>query len=396
MNTAPHGEPQPLSVSEERLRLALDAADICIWDWNIQENRVTFSDNFSKLFKIEPEIFKGKYRNMLKFIHPNDRKRVDRALRDAIELNQSYDEEFRIAWPDNQIRWMRIRGHVHNDKEGVPLRLLGSIHDKTERRMAQDTLRKDHTLLEKRVKERTRELSDTNRKLRSEIAERKKLQKELMEISEKEQQRIGQDLHDHILQQIGGIIFMSQALHDRLLQENVSRAEDMARIIQHLNLSLKHARGLSRGLYPIIEQSGLKVALEDLAISMQELFRITIHLDYDGKISRIHNPTAIHIFRIIQEALNNAIKHGHAGNLHISLKKKLDEIHLTIMDDGKGFPQKPNRRGMGLNIMRYRASIIGASFSLETDKNSGTTIVCKLKTSHIQPPNHDRESGGIK
>jgi len=255
MNTAPHGEPQPLSVSEERLRLALDAADICIWDWNIQENRVTFSDNFSKLFKIEPEIFKGKYRNMLKFIHPNDRKRVDRALRDAIELNQSYDEEFRIAWPDNQIRWMRIRGHVHNDKEGVPLRLLGSIHDKTERRMAQDTLRKDHTLLEKRVKERTRELSDTNRKLRSEIAERKKLQKELMEISEKEQQRIGQDLHDHILQQIGGIIFMSQALHDRLLQENVSRAEDMARIIQHLNLSLKHARGLSRGLYPIIEQS---------------------------------------------------------------------------------------------------------------------------------------------
>ena len=394
MEKAPPTETHALSDSEELLRLALEAADICIWDWNIHDNHVTFSDNFSKLFKIEPEIFKGKYRNLIMLIHRDDRKRVDQALRDAIELNQPYDEDFRYVWPDKQVRWLRIRGHVYTNKDGIPLRLLGSIHDKTERRMAQDTLRKDHTLLEKRVKERTRELSDTNRKLRSEIAERKKLQKELMEISEKEQQRIGQDLHDHILQQIGGIIFMSQALHGRLLRENVLRAEDMARIIQHLNLSLKHARGLSRGLYPIIEQSGLRPALEDLAVSMQDLFHIKIHLDFDGRINRIWNPAAIHIFRIIQEALNNAIKHGHAGDLHIILKKHRDEIHLIIRDNGKGFPQKPNRRGMGLNIMRYRASMIGASFNLETSRNSGTTIVCKLKTIHLQPPDHDRGDGG--
>lgn len=378
---------QSLSDSEERLRLALEAADICIWDWNLREDRVTFSDNFKKLFKIDPARLSGRYRATIALIHPDDRSRVDKALRKAIDLNQPYDEEFRILWPGNRIRWMRIRGHVYNDHEGVPLRLMGSIHDKTERRMAQDTLRNNHNLLEKRVRERTSELSEINKKLRSEIAERRKLQKEIMEISEKERQRIGRDLHDQILQQIGGIIFMSQALHSRLLQDDSPRSGEVAEIIQHLNLSLKHARDLSRGLYPIITKSGLKPALEDLANSLRELYGVLIHLDYDDRIAHIQDTAAIHIFRIIQEASHNSIRHGHADNLYVSLKKKRNEIHLTVSDDGKGFPQKPNMKGMGLNIMRYRASMIGASFQLHSDKSTGTTIVCKVKSAHIQLPN---------
>lgn len=374
-----HNKEKTLYKSEERLRLALEAADIGVWDWNIKTGCITWSDNMEKLLDLQTGSFDGSYENFINTIHPGDRTRIDRKLQEAIKNRRSYDEEYRVLHRNQDVRWMRIRGNVYLDESGSVKRLMGSIHDKTERKLALDTLQHQHNLLEKRVRERTAELSKANEKLKEEIAEREKLQKEIMEISEREQQRIGQDLHDSLSQQIGGIIFMSQALKEKLAQKDLTEAQDMQKIIGHMNNALKHTRDLSRGLFPVLEKGGLAMALKELALSMEEIFDIRIHLNYEDTVQVTKKEAAIHIFRIVQEALNNAIKHGRATEARISLEIIKNQLVLTISNNGTGFPQKPNKKGMGLNIMKYRLSVIGGSLEIESNKKKGTTIKCTIK-----------------
>ncbi|MCK7483525.1 MAG: PAS domain-containing protein [Candidatus Moduliflexus flocculans] len=156
----------------------------------------------------------------MQVIHPDDRTRIVDALNRAIKKKSPFDVEFRTSKRDRAVRWMRIRGRVSPGKNGVPDRVMGSIHDKTERRMAFDALAEARRELETKVKARTREPLSSNELLRREISNRNTLQRQLMEISEKEQRRIGQDLHDSLSQQLGGIVFMGQALCDRLKNRN--------------------------------------------------------------------------------------------------------------------------------------------------------------------------------
>lgn len=370
---------ESLVESEERLRLALEAADIGIWDWDLGTGRVTWSDNMETLFALPPGSFDGTYRGFLDIIHPEDRDRIDRELKNAIHNLRSYDEEYRVIRPGNEIRWIRIRGNVYLDESGAAQRLMGSIHDKTERKLALEALQDAHNVLEKRVGERTRELSEANEKLRREIVEREKLQKEIMEISEREQQRIGQDLHDSLCQQLGGIIFMSQALRQTLAREDLPETEPMDKIIGHLNQALKYTRDLSRGLFPVLEPGGLFMALKELALAMEDMFDIRVRLKCDEDIRITPLKNAVHILRVVQEAVNNAIKHGRATTVSIRLEKVNGRLLLEIKDNGAGFPQKPNRKGMGLNIMKYRLSVVGASFEIDSVKGSGVVIRCRFR-----------------
>jgi PAS domain S-box-containing protein len=366
----------PSKENEERLLLALEAADIGTWEWNLHSGAFTWSENMERLFTLPGSTFEHNYESFLNTIHPEDRTRIDRELHKAIEEQRSYDEEYRIIRPGNDIRWMRIRGNVYLDDDGQVRCLMGSIHDKTERKLALDALQDARHNLEKQVDERTTELSLTNINLKKEIQEREKLQKEIMEISEREQQRIGQDLHDSLSQQIGGIIFMSQVLKEKLAKKKLKEAQDLQKIIDHLKSALKHTRDLSRGLFPVLEKGGLDLALKELALVMEDIFDIRIHLKYDERIHIVNREGAIHIFRIVQEAIHNAIKHGHASEVTITLAMVKNRLLLEIADNGAGFPQMPNKKGMGLNIMKYRVSMISATFDIISIKGKGTILRC--------------------
>jgi PAS domain S-box-containing protein len=370
---------ESLIESEERLRLALEAADIGIWEWNLQTGVFTWSENIERLFSLKEESLKSTYKSFLNTIHPDDRSRIDAELHKAIQERRSYDEEYRIIRSGNEIRWLRIRGNVYLDENGRVRCLMGSIHDKTERKLALEALKNARNTLEKQVNERTKELSLANISLKKEIEEREKLQKEIMEISEREQQRIGQDLHDSLSQQIGGIIFMSQVLKEKLARKQLGEAHDLQKIIDHLKSALKHTRDLSRGLFPVLEKGGLNLALKELALAMEGIFDVHIDLIYDEKVQITDRQSTIHIFRIVQEAINNAIKHGQASKISITLAKVKKKLVLEISDNGAGFPQMPNKKGMGLNIMKYRISMIAATFEIISKKGKGTTIKCWLK-----------------
>lgn len=352
-----------------QLHLALEAADIGLWDWNLGTNRVAMSDQMRSLLDIGAGGPGGTYRRFLRAILPGDRRRIASALKRAILQKSSFDEEFRRQKGDGSIHWLRIRGRVSLGETGAAERVLGSIHDKTGRKMAYDAL-------EAKVEERTRELMDANEQLRREIALKNELQDQLMQASEMEQRRIGQDLHDSLSQQLGGIVFMGQVLYEKLQRAGRSEARDMQNLIGHLQNALTHTRDLAKGLYPTLGQGGLAAALRELAVAVGELFAVAVSVECRDGLETADEGVIIHVYRIVQEAINNAIRHGKARRVAVRLFREKGAAVLTVEDDGVGFPQKPNRRGMGLNIMEYRARSIGATFAISSRRQGGTVVKC--------------------
>lgn len=213
------------------------------------------------------------------------------------------------------------------------------------------------------------------------LSERQRLEKEVLEISNREQQRIGQDLHDGLCQQLGGIAFMTQALERKLKTKLLAEAADAARITQLLSQGVATARNLAKGLSPVKPQAdGLMAALRELASLTQDLFGIACVFRPERPVLVHDNATAIHLYRIAQEALNNAVKHAQATEVLIELSSAESETILTVKDNGRGLPEVLDRpQGMGLNIMNYRAHMIGAALDVRRDSPGGTIVRCSLR-----------------
>ncbi len=210
------------------------------------------------------------------------------------------------------------------------------------------------------------------------ITERKRLEQEIIEISGYEQRRIGQDLHDGLCQQLAGIELLSQVLEQKLATKSAADAARAAEIGQHVREAIKNTRRLARGLSPVdLEANGLMFALQELAVSVETMFKLECRFHCEQSIPVRNNAVATHVYRIAQEAINNAIKHGKARSVLIALKRAQGRIHLTVSDDGIGFPAaaKPGK-GMGLRIMKYRASMIAGDLEIRRGTGRGTTVAC--------------------
>jgi signal transduction histidine kinase len=206
------------------------------------------------------------------------------------------------------------------------------------------------------------------------------LQKLVLEISEREQQRIGQDLHDGLGQQLTGIELMCQALkmNSAAGRDKIQLERELDRLSQHIRDAIALTRSLARGLTPFrVESSGLEIALAELAHSATVPARIRCHFRCDDGLHLTNVETAINLYRIAQEAVNNAIKHGSATAVKLELLSRNGILKLQIADNGKGFPSIP-KEGLGLDIMRHRARAIGAELDLESRPGKGVTVVCTL------------------
>lgn len=260
--------------------------------------------------------------------------------------------------------------------------IIYSISDATGRVRAEEFIRKVNSELEARVHERTASLRKANEKLHKEIAARRRLEEEILEISEREQQRIGRNLHDDLGQRLVGISYMSHQLAGALQTIGSPEGKQASKITALLNDALSLTRSLARGLHPVALQSGgLIAALADLADRTSEIYQISCH--FLGPIDEppLTDNAATHLYRIAREAVTNAANHGKAKHIHISLSGASSHTELRITDDGCGIPRlSPRRRGMGLRIMNYRADVIGASLTFTSLESGGTLVACLLPT----------------
>lgn len=207
------------------------------------------------------------------------------------------------------------------------------------------------------------------------VTQLRRLEKEILEISSREQQRIGQDLHDGLGQHLTGITFLSKALERKLAAKAAEEAAEVAEIGRLVMQALSQTRNLARGLFPVeLEQNGLISALKELASNVERLCRIKCQVECDPALQITNNLLATHVFRIVQEAINNSVKHGKARNVHVMLRSEGDKALLRIEDDGTGIKLGTRSDGLGLKIMQYRARRIGGTFDIQPGQSGGTAI----------------------
>jgi len=210
------------------------------------------------------------------------------------------------------------------------------------------------------------------------ITNRKHLEKTILEISAREQRRIGQDLHDGLGQHLTGIAFMSKVQEQRLDEKGLPEAADAAKIVNLVNEAIHKTRELARGLLPVLsDEQGLMSALQQWAGEVEDLFHIGCRFQCFTPVL-IHDDTvATHLYYIAREAVNNAIKHGRARQIVIRLEA--DDTHgvLAIRDDGCGIGDiHPANKGMGLRLMNYRARTIRGSLDVHAIAEGGTLVTC--------------------
>jgi PAS domain S-box-containing protein len=245
---------------------------------------------------------------------------------------------------------------------------------------SEEALIEANNALEKRVRERTAELHEANTELSAEIVERARLEREIIRVSEREQRRIGQDLHDGVCQELAAIAFMARALGNRMSQGGEVEPERINQVAQLVNDSISRCRDIARGLHPVeMDADGLMVALEDLARRTDRI--IPCLFQCNEPVLTPESDTALNLYRIAQEAVNNAMKYSGAGRITIRLDREGAALRLSIWDDGSGIrpARRPRKRaGMGLHIMRYRARAMGATLRVRNHVPHGTEVVCLL------------------
>jgi PAS domain S-box-containing protein len=219
------------------------------------------------------------------------------------------------------------------------------------------------------------------------ITERRRLEREILEISTREQRRIGHDLHDGVCQQLAAITYLVDILGDRLQEKKAPEAAEAERIGSLINETNAQARSVARGLFPVrLEEHGLVLALEELAASASSRYRITCRFVCETAPIKVDSEVELHLYYIVQEALLNAVNHGKATTVIVTLAADEDRLKLTIQDNGTGFKLVgKNRSGMGIRIMRYRAKVIGAALDFQSQVNHGTQITCVFNPSSREP-----------
>jgi PAS domain S-box-containing protein len=276
---------------------------------------------------------------------------------------------------------------IREPDEGV-LKMFTSVGSQigqfVQRKRAEEELQRSKELLEKLVRERTKALRMANAELKREIARRKGLEGEILAVSDREQQRLGQELHDGICQHLTAVAFMARSVALRLKNHRVIEVGDIEKIAQLVNDAATNTRDLSRALHRIdVDAVGLIDALQDLVD--REIWKIPCRLEVKPSFHMEDDAAAAQLYLIAREAVINANKHAQAREIVIEAASWQKGMILSVTDDGVGFQSELNStRGLGLPIMKYRARSMGGRLEIECPKKGGTRVACYLPDKALQ------------
>jgi PAS domain S-box-containing protein len=332
---------EELRASEERFRQLAENISEAFWMADVGKRRIIYvSPGYGTIWGRTRESLYAEPRSWMDAIHPDDRERVCQAALTK-QATGEYDEEYRIVRPTGAVRWIRDRAYPVRDGGGQVYRIVGIAED---------------------------------------ITERKRLEAEILDVSHRERRRIGQDIHDGLCQHLAGTAFAVKALEQTLATANSPLTADARVIARLVDEAITEARHIAKGLSPVeLEPRGLVTALEQLVANVSSIFGVNCVFSCQQTVRLRDNETAVHLYRIAQEAMNNAVKHGRPKHIWVALTSVNGRVNLTVEDDGVGIAEIPETKGMGLQIMAYRARMMGGLLDIQGQEGSGTIVTCSVE-----------------
>jgi PAS domain S-box-containing protein len=337
-----------LRESEARMTLASEAAGFGVWMWSIARNQIWGSERWLGLFGFAPNATVT-FENVMQRIHPDDREGVERAARRALEDRVDYVDEYRVILPDDTQRWVTARDRVYPDTQGNPVRMMGAMIDITERHRAEAVARE--------------------------------LGGRLINAQEDERRRMARDLHDDLSQRLA---LISVEL-DMFGQQPPAQREAIAGRMQEFSREVaslaSEVHRLAHQLHPAkLQQLGLAATVRGICKALAAAHEIAIEFESHDVPRVLPDDAALCLYRITQEALQNAIKHSGATGAKVELAANERELRLTVTDDGHGFdPEAAEARGsLGIVSMRERARMVRGRISVQSRPGEGTRIEARV------------------
>lgn len=332
---------------EARLALAMEVTALGLWDYREHEERVGANDQAALMLGYAPQAFSETRAAFVARLHPDDRERVRACFREYREgTRPEYRCEFRMRTRGGDYRWFRSVGRiVERDAAGKPERILGTYLDITAHVEA--------------------------------LARVEVMSQRLVKAQEDERRRLARELHDEIGQQLTALGLNLGALERDAAGEARVRLQDAQRIVGDC-LAAISARVLD--LRPtLLDDIGLAAALDDYCRRQEERAGVCITLDADPAVERLPEEIRITAFRVVQEAVNNAIRHAGASCIGVRLQGRDAALELCIEDDGRGFdPEAPRAGRVGLDAMRERCALVGGELHIDSAAGAGTRLRARL------------------
>jgi PAS domain S-box-containing protein len=333
---------QALRAQRTLLAEAQKLAGLGCWEWDPGSGRVTWSDEMYAIYGVEPGKFRPSFEGYLERIHPEDRARAAATVALALMDNRAFSMDERILRPDGEMRQLRSHGEVVRDENGRPIKMVGACMDVTEQRMSEAALRA--------------------------------LTRRLVQAEETERRRIARELHDRVGQNLSALNINLDLLLGHLKDGALRRRlEDSLKLVDG---TLQSIENVMADLRPaLLDEYGLAAALAWYGEEYSQRTGIRVGVQAGEAGASLRPEAAVALFRIAQEALNNAAKHSSAKRITVGLEERAGELVLSVIDDGNGFdPANAPRGRWGMTTMRERAEAAGGRLSIESSLGNGTTV----------------------
>jgi PAS domain S-box-containing protein len=338
-----------VGLSNSRLRLAMESGKSVGWDWDIKSGRDSWFGDLKSMFGIPSDTYVGRVEDFHRRIHPQDREGVAQAIKDAMSGHQTYSAEFRVLWPDGTTRWVAAKGTFYYATNGDPERMLGMAVDITERKLAEEAL------------------AGVSRRV--------------IEAEERERYRIARDLHEDIGQRLALLAIEIEQLKtyppgrsDEMLKRMDGAWKQTLEVLTDVKASAHELHS------PRLEYLGIGAVMESFCEEFGKRRKVEISFSSRDLPGFVAQDISLCLFRVLQEALYNAVKHSEVRRFEVQLWGESEKLNLTVSDCGAGFEVETATKGPGLGLMRMeeRMKLLNGTFAIESRPNLGTSIHAQI------------------